>query len=97
MRDRKRYVHAVSSAILASSLVILSFASLGLGLILNSVNLRLLEVEKLIRKWDVQDASASNKGSDGRSVNQSFRLFGVEGTKFEAATGGSGSNEGCKF
>ncbi len=57
----EHYVHAVPSAILASSLVILSFASLGLGLILNSVNLRLLEVEKLIRKWDVQDASASSK------------------------------------
>jgi glycosyltransferase involved in cell wall biosynthesis len=50
-------VHAIPSAILASSLVILSCFSLGLGLILNSVNLRLLEVEKLIRKWDVKEMS----------------------------------------
>jgi len=49
----ERYVHAVPSAILASSLVILAFFSVGLGLILNSINLRLLEVEKLIRKWEV--------------------------------------------
>ena len=48
----ERYVHAVPSAILASSLVVLSFFSLGLGLILNSINLRLLEVEKLVQKLD---------------------------------------------
>ena len=48
-------VHAELSAILACALVILSFFSLGLGLILNSVNLRLLEVEKLVRKWDVRE------------------------------------------
>jgi len=52
------YVHAVPSAILAAALVILSFSSLGLGLILNSVNLRLLEVEKLIRKWDIREMAA---------------------------------------
>ena len=46
----ERYVHAVPSAILAAALVMLSFFSLGLGLILNSINLRLLEVEKLIAK-----------------------------------------------
>jgi glycosyltransferase involved in cell wall biosynthesis len=45
-------VHSVPSAVLAASLIILSFFSVGLGLILNSVNLRLLELEKLIRKWD---------------------------------------------
>jgi glycosyltransferase involved in cell wall biosynthesis len=45
------YVHSVSSAVLAASLIILSAFCLGLGLLLNSVNLRLLEVEKLIRKW----------------------------------------------
>ncbi len=55
----ERYVHAVPRAILASSLVILSFASLGLGLILNSVNLRLLEMEKLIRKWDSRASTRS--------------------------------------
>ena len=49
---REHYVYSVPSAILASSLVILSFFSLGLGLILNSINLRLLEVETLIRKRD---------------------------------------------
>jgi glycosyltransferase involved in cell wall biosynthesis len=46
----ERYVHAVPSAVLAASLVLLSFFSLGLGLILNSTNLRLLELEKLICK-----------------------------------------------
>ncbi len=56
---RDKYIHAVPSAILASALVILSFSSLGLGLILNSVNLRLLEVEKLIRKWDVREMTVS--------------------------------------
>jgi glycosyltransferase involved in cell wall biosynthesis len=45
-----RYVHAVPSAMLAASLVVLAFFSLGLGLILNSVNLRLLELEKLVGK-----------------------------------------------
>jgi glycosyltransferase involved in cell wall biosynthesis len=53
----EQHVHSLPSAILASALVILSFVSLGLGLILNSMNLRLLEVEKLIRKWDVRDAA----------------------------------------
>ena len=47
---RERYVHAVPSAVLAASLVSLSVLSLGLGLILNSTNLRLLELEKLLRK-----------------------------------------------
>ena len=46
----ERYVHAVPSAILASALVVLSCFTLGLGLILNSINLRLLELEKLIGK-----------------------------------------------
>jgi glycosyltransferase involved in cell wall biosynthesis len=46
----ERYVHAVPSAVLAAALVILSFLSLGLGLLLNSVNLRLLELERLIDK-----------------------------------------------
>lgn len=47
-----RFVHSIPSAVLAASLVILSAFCLGLGLLLNSVNLRLLEVEKLIRKWN---------------------------------------------
>jgi len=46
----EHFVHRVPSAILAASLMILSFFSLGVGLILNSINLRLLEVEKLITK-----------------------------------------------
>lgn len=48
--DPQHYVHRVPSAILAAALVMLSFFSLGLGLILNSVNLRLLELEKLLVK-----------------------------------------------
>jgi len=48
--DPAHYVHRVPSAILAAALMILSFFSLGLGLILNSMNLRLLEIEKLIAK-----------------------------------------------
>jgi glycosyltransferase involved in cell wall biosynthesis len=43
-----RYVYAVPSAILAASLVLLAFLTLGLGLLLNSTNLRLLELEKLV-------------------------------------------------
>lgn len=43
-------VHWASGAILAATLVLLSFFSLGLGLILNSINLRLLEIEQLITK-----------------------------------------------
>jgi glycosyltransferase involved in cell wall biosynthesis len=46
----ERYVHAVPSAILAAALVLLACFTLGLGLILNSTNLRLLELEKLITK-----------------------------------------------
>ncbi|HWD94233.1 MAG TPA: glycosyltransferase [Verrucomicrobiae bacterium] len=46
----ERYVHAVPSAILAAALVLLGSLSLSLGLLLNSTNLRLLELEKLIGK-----------------------------------------------
>ena len=48
--DPNHFVHRVPSAILAAALVMLSFFSLGLGLILNSMNLRLLELEKLVAK-----------------------------------------------
>ncbi|HTB83406.1 MAG TPA: glycosyltransferase [Candidatus Sulfotelmatobacter sp.] len=48
--DPNHFVHRVPSAILASALMLLSFFSLGLGLILNSMNLRLLELEKLVAK-----------------------------------------------
>jgi len=50
----ERYVYAVPSAILAAALVLLAFFSLGLGLILNSINLRLLELEKLVTKGTVR-------------------------------------------
>lgn len=43
-------VHSLSSAILAGMLILLACFSLGLGLLLNSVNLRLLELERLIDK-----------------------------------------------
>jgi glycosyltransferase involved in cell wall biosynthesis len=46
----ERYVHTVPRAVLAASLVLLAFLSFSLGLILNSINLRLLELEKLITK-----------------------------------------------
>jgi glycosyltransferase involved in cell wall biosynthesis len=46
----EHHVHSIPSAILAAALIILSAFSMGLGLILNSINLRLLEVEKLIQK-----------------------------------------------
>jgi len=44
------FVSAVASAILAAALVLLSFLFLGIGLILNSVNLRLLEIETLVQR-----------------------------------------------
>jgi glycosyltransferase involved in cell wall biosynthesis len=47
---RFHYVYTVPSAILAAALVLLAFLSLGLGLVLNSMNLRLLELEKLVLK-----------------------------------------------
>ena len=50
LTDPNHFVHRVPSAILAAALVMLAFFSLGLGLILNSVNLRLLELEKLVVK-----------------------------------------------
>src|ERR1035437_2571370 len=50
LTDPNHFVHRVPSAILAAALVLLSFFSLGLGLILNSMNLRLLELEQLITK-----------------------------------------------
>jgi len=46
----EHYVHRLPSAVFAASLVMLGFFSLGLGLILNSMNLRLLEIEQLISK-----------------------------------------------
>jgi len=48
--DPNHFVHRVPSAILAAALMLMSFFSLGIGLILNSVNLRLLELEKIVTK-----------------------------------------------
>jgi glycosyltransferase involved in cell wall biosynthesis len=50
LTDPNHFVHRVPSAILAAALMMLAFFSLGLGLVLNSINLRLLEVEKLVAK-----------------------------------------------
>jgi glycosyltransferase involved in cell wall biosynthesis len=47
-------VNSMASAILAPSLIILSAFSIGLGLLLNSINLRLLEVEKLVTRHPSQ-------------------------------------------
>jgi glycosyltransferase involved in cell wall biosynthesis len=46
----EHYVHAVPRAILAASLVMLAFFLVGLGLVLDSINVRLLELEKLVIK-----------------------------------------------
>jgi glycosyltransferase involved in cell wall biosynthesis len=43
-------VRSLPSALLSAALVLLAALSISLGLVLNSINLRLLEVEKLIRK-----------------------------------------------
>ena len=57
----ERYVYAVPSAILAAALVLLAFLSLGLGIILNSTNLRLLELEKILCKRMVTQEAARDK------------------------------------
>jgi hypothetical protein len=59
--------------------VILSFFSLGLGLILNSVNLRLLEMEKLIRKWDVKEMSAARSFSPATTSKSQAETDGTSG------------------
>jgi glycosyltransferase involved in cell wall biosynthesis len=91
----EHYVHAVPSAILASSLVILSFFSLGLGLILNSVNLRLLEMEKLIRKWDVKEMSAARNFSQATASRSPAETGGTSGPgagSVQRKAGDSGSS-----
>jgi len=55
LTDPNHFVHRVPSAILAASLTLLAFFSLGLGLVLNSINLRLLEVERLVAKQNPVD------------------------------------------
>jgi glycosyltransferase involved in cell wall biosynthesis len=53
------YVHAVPSAVLAAALVLLAFLCFGLGLLLNSTNVCLLELEKLIARRAAQHAADS--------------------------------------
>lgn len=92
----EHYVHAVPSAILASSLMILSFFSLGLGLILNSVNLRLLEVEKLIRKWDVKEMTGARGFPPATAPGSAGQKAGTPGPgagparRTDAGSGSSG-------
>jgi glycosyltransferase involved in cell wall biosynthesis len=50
LADPKHTVHHVPSVVLAATLVVLGFFSTGVGLILNSINLRLLELEKMVTK-----------------------------------------------
>jgi hypothetical protein len=76
---RYHYIYAVPSAILAAALIILSFLSLGVGLILNSVNLRLLEVEKLIRKWDVRDMQVMREFSPVKAAKPPAETDGTSG------------------
>jgi glycosyltransferase involved in cell wall biosynthesis len=45
-----RYVLTMPSAVLAAALVLMSSLSLGVGLILNTINLRLLEIETMLRR-----------------------------------------------
>ena len=54
------FVYSLPRAVLAAALVLLSSFSLGLGLILNSTNLRLLELEKLISKRSSRQQSGRN-------------------------------------
>ena len=46
----EHHVRSMPSALLCAALILLAALSISLGLVLNSINLRLLEVEKLIRK-----------------------------------------------
>jgi glycosyltransferase involved in cell wall biosynthesis len=60
----RSYVYAVPSAVLAASLVLLSFLLLGLGLTLNSTNLRLLELEKLVLRRVSKQTGVQNAPRD---------------------------------
>jgi glycosyltransferase involved in cell wall biosynthesis len=57
----RHWVYAVPSAVLAASLMLLAFLCLALGLILNSINLRLLELEKLICKPSTRRGERGSK------------------------------------
>lgn len=52
------HISEIAGAIVAPSLAILAFFSVGIGLILNSINLRLLEIEKLIWKAPTKPSGA---------------------------------------
>jgi glycosyltransferase involved in cell wall biosynthesis len=56
------HVYAVPSALLAASLAVAAFLSLALGLILNSVNMRLLELERLVVKRMTKISSETKNG-----------------------------------
>jgi glycosyltransferase involved in cell wall biosynthesis len=62
----RHWVYAVPSAVLAASLMLLSFLCLALGLILNGTNLRLLELEKLIAKPSARRGQEHPKPRDSR-------------------------------
>lgn len=49
----EHYVHTLPRAVLAASLVLLAFLTFGLGLMLNSTNLRMLELERLMVKLNL--------------------------------------------
>jgi glycosyltransferase involved in cell wall biosynthesis len=57
----RNYVYAVPSAVLAAALVLLACLALALGLILNSMNLRLLEMERLLCKQIARRNPASGE------------------------------------
>lgn len=49
----ERYVHTLPRAVLAAGLMLSAFLTFGLGLMLNSTNLRMLELERLIVKLNM--------------------------------------------
>jgi len=57
----RSYVYAVPSAVLAASLMLLGCLTLSLGLIINSVNLRLLELERMFHMQRIQRPAAPDK------------------------------------
>jgi glycosyltransferase involved in cell wall biosynthesis len=57
----EHYVHAVPRTVLAAALVLLAFFFFGLGLVLNAINMRLMELEKLVVKQPQPAAAAVEK------------------------------------
>lgn len=58
----ERYVYSVPLAVLAASLMVLSFLSFGVGLTLNSINLRLLELEKILLRRGPEGVQTTPSG-----------------------------------